>query len=532
MGNCCLGLCGLRKKNQRQPTIKHSPTNSGEILMEAKGPAGENGSERSAEPLTAKSHTSCVLGRKTENVNQFYTMSRKLGAGQFGTTYLCVEKKTGLEYACKTIPKKKLITLEDVEDVKREVAIMHHLVGHPNIVNIKGAYEDSQAVHLVMELCAGGELFDRIISRGHYSERRAAMLTRIILGVVEQCHSLGVIHRDLKPENFLLANSDDDMALKATDFGLSIFFQPGEVFNDVVGSPYYVAPEVLRRKYGPEADVWSAGVIVYILLSGVPPFWAETEQGIFEAVLKGEIDFVSPPWPTISSSAKDLIKKMLHGDPKKRLTARQVLAHPWVAVDGVASDREIDNAVLSRLKHFSAMNRLKKMAVRVIAESMSEEEIQGLKEMFKMMDTDNSGSITFEELKTGLAKVGSTLVESEVRALMDAADVDHSGTIDYLEFLSATLHLNKITREEQLLTAFSYFDKDGSGFISTEELAQACRDHGLSDNGVEETIREIDLDNNGSIDYQEFVAMMRMGPPGLGAGRKSMRLSIKALKRP
>jgi calcium-dependent protein kinase len=170
-----------------------------------------------------------VLGHPTPNLRDLYLLGRKLGQGQFGTTYLCTDLSTGAEYACKSISKRKLITREDVEDVRREIQIMHHLSGHRNVVAIKGAYEDQLYVHIVMELCAGGELFDRIIQRGHYSERKAAELTRIIVGVVEACHSLGVMHRDLKPENFLLANKDDDLSLKAIDFGLSVFFKPGEL---------------------------------------------------------------------------------------------------------------------------------------------------------------------------------------------------------------------------------------------------------------------------------------------------------------
>ncbi|XP_073221465.1 calcium-dependent protein kinase 4-like [Cicer arietinum] len=194
----------------------------------------------------------------------------------------------------------------------------------------------------------------------------------------------------------------------------------GQVFTDVVGSPYYVAPEVLLKHYGPEADVWTAGVILYILLSGVPPFWAETQQGIFDAVLKGHIDFDSDPWPLISDSGKDLIRKMLCSQPSDRLTAHQVLCHPWICENGVAPDRSLDPAVLSRLKQFSAMNKLKKMALRVIAESLSEEEIAGLREMFQTMDTDNSGAITFDELKAGLRRYGSTLKDTEIRDLMEA----------------------------------------------------------------------------------------------------------------
>ncbi|KAL8241529.1 hypothetical protein R6Q59_014883 [Mikania micrantha] len=467
--------------------------------------------------------TESVLQRNTGNLKNFYTLGKKLGQGQFGTTFLCIEKASGELYACKSIAKRKLLTDEDVEDVRREVQIMHHLAEHPNVVSIKGVYEDTVAVHLVMELCAGGELFDRIIARGYYTERKAAALTRTIVGVVEACHSLGVMHRDLKPENFLLMNKREDALLKTIDFGLSVFFKPGESFHDVVGSPYYVAPEVLKKKYGPEADVWSAGVIVYILLSGVPPFWAETEQGIFEQVLHGDLDFSSDPWPNISDDAKDLVRKMLVRDPKKRLTAHEVLCHPWVQVDGVAPDKPLDSAVLSRMKQFSAMVKLKKMAIRVISESLSVEEIAGLKQMFQMIDTDNSGHITFDELKAGLKRVGANLKESEIYDLMQAADVDDSGTIDYGEFVAATLHMNKIGKENNLFVAFSYFDKDGSGYITADELQHACEELGI-DAKFEELIQDVDQDNDGRIDYNEFVAMMQ-GPNNAGA-KKNLETSF------
>ncbi|GMH17347.1 hypothetical protein Nepgr_019188 [Nepenthes gracilis] len=480
-----------------------------------------SGSEKPKNPPGKKAttastkQTTSVLPYQTPRLRDHYLIGKKLGQGQFGTTYLCTEKTVGIQYACKSIPKRKLLCKEDYDDVWREIQIMHHLSEHPNVVRIKGTYEDSVFVHLVMELCAGGELFDRIVAKGHYSERQAAQLIKTIVGVVEACHSLGVMHRDLKPENFLFENSDEDAKLKATDFGLSVFYKPGQYFCDVVGSPYYVAPEVLCKRYGPEVDVWSAGVILYILLSGVPPFWAETESGIFRQILHGKLDFDSEPWPSISDSAKDLIRKMLDRNPKKRVTAHQVLCHPWILDDSVAPDKPLDSAVLSRLKHFSAMNKLKKMALHVIAERLSEEEIGGLKELFKMIDTDNSGTITFEELKVGLNRVGSELMESEIKALMEAADIDNNGTIDYGEFLAATLHMNKMD-EENLIAAFSYFDKDGSGYITIDELQQACKDFGLGDVHLDETIKEIDRDNDGRIDYGEFAAMMRKGDAGVG----------------
>ncbi|KAK4353530.1 hypothetical protein RND71_025724 [Anisodus tanguticus] len=474
--------------------------------------------------LSTPTKHSWVLPYKTQSLESVYTIGKKLGQGQFGTTYLCTEKSTGHLYACKTIPKKKLICKEDYEDVWREIQIMHHLSEHPNVVRIKGTYEDSLYVHIVMELCAGGELFDRIVEKGQYSEKEAAKLIKTIVGVVEACHSLGVMHRDLKPENFLLLSSQEDAALKATDFGLSVFYKPGETFSDVVGSPYYVAPEVLCKHYGPESDVWSAGVILYILLSGVPPFWAETDMGIFRQILRGKLDLESEPWPGISDSAKDLLRKILDRNPKRRLTAHEVLCHPWMD-DSMTPDKPLDSAVLSRLKQFSAMNKLKKMALRVIAERLSEEEIGGLKELFKMLDTDNSGTITFDELKEGLRRVGSELMESEIKDLMDAADIDNSGTIDYGEFIAATIHLNKLEREENLLSAFSFFDKDGSGYITIEELQQACKEFGLSELNLDEIIKDIDQDNDGQIDYGEFSAMMRKGTGG-GVGRRTIRNTL------
>ncbi|KAG6414029.1 hypothetical protein SASPL_126746 [Salvia splendens] len=468
-----------------------------------------------------------VLGRPMEDVRNAYTMGKELGRGQFGVTHLCTDKHTGEQFACKTIAKRKLANNEDVEDVRREVQIMHHLTGQPNIVQLKGAYEDKHSVNLVMELCAGGELFDRIISKGHYTERAAASLLRTIVQIVHTCHSMGVIHRDLKPENFLLQSKDEDAPLKATDFGLSVFYKEGQVFKDIVGSAYYIAPEVLKRRYGPEADIWSVGVMLYILLSGVPPFWAESENGIFNAILRSHVDFSCDPWPNISNGAKDLIKKMLNPDPKQRLSAFQVLNHPWIKEDGEAPDTPLDNAVLDRLKQFKAMNQFKKVALRVIAGCLSEEEIMGLKQMFKGMDTDNSGTITLEELKKGLSKQGTKLSEYEVQQLMEAADADGNDTIDYEEFITATMHMNRMDREEHLYTAFQYFDKDNSGFITTEELEQALREFGM-DNGkdIKDLIQEIDADNDGRINYDEFTAMMRKGNPEAAANPKKRRNSI------
>ncbi|WVY90685.1 hypothetical protein V8G54_036199 [Vigna mungo] len=505
MGNCCSG--GTNDSENKGETNQQNDNQGGTATTPPQSKPNHPPTKHSKPAPIGP-----VLGRPMEDVRSTYSMGKELGRGQFGVTHLCTHKSTGKQYACKTIAKRKLVNKEDIEDVKREVQIMHHLSGQPNIVELVSVFEDKQSVHLVMELCAGGELFDRIIAKGHYTERAAASLLRTIVQIVHTCHSMGVIHRDLKPENFLLASKEENAPLKATDFGLSVFYKQGELFKDIVGSAYYIAPEVLKRKYGPEVDIWSIGVMLYILLSGVPPFWAESENGIFKAILRGHIDFTSDPWPSISPAAKDLVRKMLNSDPRQRLTAYEVLNHPWIKEDGEAPDKPLDNAVLNRLKQFRAMNEFKKVALRVIAGCLSEEEIMGLKQMFKGMDTDNSGTITIEELKQGLAKQGTKLTEQEVKQLMEAADADGNGTIDYDEFITATMHMNRMNKEDHLYTAFQYFDKDNSGYITIEELEQALIEFNMHDGrDIKDIISEIDADNDGRINYDEFAAMMNKG---------------------
>ncbi|KAL6583919.1 Calcium-dependent protein kinase 10 [Orobanche minor] len=464
-------------------------------------------------------------------ISDKYILGRELGRGEFGVTYLCTDRETREALACKSISKKKLRTAVDIEDVRREVAIMSILPEHQNIVKLRATYEDNDAVHLVMELCEGGELFDRIVARGHYSERAAAAVARTVAEVVRMCHQHGVMHRDLKPENFLFANKKENSALKAIDFGLSVFFKPGERFSEIVGSPYYMAPEVLKRNYGPEVDIWSAGVIIYILLCGVPPFWAETEQGVALAILRGVIDFKREPWPQVSESAKSLVRQMLEPDPQKRLTAQQVLDHPWIQNSKKASDVPLGDIVRARLKQFSVMNRFKKKALRVIAEHLSVEEVAVIRDMFVLMDTNNDGKVTYEELKAGLRRVGSQLAEPEIKLLMDVADVDGNGVLDYGEFVAVTIHLQRTENDEHIRKAFKFFDLDDSGYIELDELREALVDEsGEPDLDVVNNImREVDTNKDGQISYDEFVAMMKTGTDWRKASRQYSRERFKSL---
>ncbi|KAE8673637.1 Calcium-dependent protein kinase 34 [Hibiscus syriacus] len=285
----------------------------------------------------------------------------------------------------------------------------------------------------------------------------------ILAGIVKRCicgnWEMKKMKHSLNQSSTLL-NQDENSPLKATDLG--------DVFKDIAGRAYYMAPVVLEKKYGPEADIWSIGVMLYILLS-------ENENAIFSEILRGDVDFTKDPWPSISPQAKDLVEKMLNLDPNQRLTDQQV-CHPWIKEDREAPDTPLDNSVLVRFKQFKAMNNFKKVALRVIADCFSEEEIQGLKEMFKGM--------------------GTKLSEFEAKQLMEAADADGNRTVDYEEFITATMHMNRMDLEEHLYRAFQHFDKDNSRYITIEELEQGLRDYGMHDDkGTKEIISEVDSDN-------------------------------------
>ncbi|KAG9447093.1 hypothetical protein H6P81_013221 [Aristolochia fimbriata] len=460
-------------------------------------------------------YPACVLRNPTgNNIFRHYRLEKELGRGEFGITHQCVNLQSGEVLACKTISKSKLRTEIDLQDVRREVEIMRKLPPHPNIVRLKDTYEDDDAVYLVMELCEGGELFDRIVARGHYTERAAALVTKTIIEIVQVCHEHGVMHRDLKPENFLFASKKEASPLKAIDFGLSIFFKPGERFREIVGSPYYMAPEVLKRNYGPEIDIWSAGVILYILLCGVPPFWAETEEKIAQAIVKGELDFEREPWPKVSENAKELVKSMLDPNPYNRLSAQEVLDHPWLQNEDNVPDVPLGETVRTRLKQFSTTNKFKKKALRVVAEQLPFEEIEALKKMFNTMDVNKNGNLSLEQLKEGLEIIGQPAPDIDVQMLMEAADVDGNGTLDCDEFVTVSVHLKKISHDEYLRKAFNYFDQNNSGFIELEEMREALSGDVFcpeDEQVVGDIFLEVDTDKDGRISYEEFLSMMKDG---------------------
>ncbi|XP_034890575.1 calcium-dependent protein kinase 28 [Populus alba] len=443
-----------------------------------------------------------------------YTIGKLLGHGQFGYTYVATDKGNGDRVAVKRIDKNKMVLPIAVEDVKREVRILQELTGHENVVQFHNAFEDDSYVYIVMELCEGGELLDRILAKkdSRYTEKDAAVVVRQMLKVAAECHLHGLVHRDMKPENFLFKSTKEDSPLKATDFGLSDFIKPGRKFRDIVGSAYYVAPEVLKRNSGPESDVWSIGVITYILLCGRRPFWDKTEDGIFKEVLRNKPDFLRKPWPTISTSAKDFVQKLLVKDPRARLTAAQALSHPWVREGGNASEIPIDISVLSNMRQFVKYSRLKQFALRALASTIDEEELADLKDQFDAIDVDKNGAISLEEMRQALAKdLPWKLKESLVLEIVQAIDSNTDGLVDFTEFIAAALHVHQLEEHNsekwQLRSqaAFEKFDIDRDGYITPEEL----RMHSGLRGSVDPLLEEADIDKDGRISLSEFRRLLR-----------------------
>jgi calcium/calmodulin-dependent protein kinase I len=309
-----------------------------------------------------------------------YDLKEVLGTGAFSEVCLAVNKETGKKFAVKCIDKKSLKGKED--SLENEIAVLKR-ADHPNIVKMCEMFEDKNYLYLVMDLVTGGELFDRIVERGSYTEKDASECVKQILIAVDYLHDLGIVHRDLKPENLLYQDETPESQLMISDFGLSKM-EGTDSMATACGTPGYVAPEVLMGKhYGKEVDCWSIGVIAYILLCGYPPFYDENDATLFAQIMRGEYEFDSPYWDEISDSAKEFVRSFMTVDAAKRFSCKDGLGHKWIA-GSEQSDRDIHGSVAEMMKKTllkakwknaitatTAVNRMKNMGLisRAISES-------------------------------------------------------------------------------------------------------------------------------------------------------------------
>ncbi|XP_056160591.1 CDPK-related kinase 3 isoform X2 [Syzygium oleosum] len=379
------------------------------------------------------------------------------------------------------IPTSEMTTAISIEDVRREVKILKALSGHKHLVKFYDACEDANNVYIVMELCEGGELLDRILSRGgRYAEEDAKVIVVQILSVVAFCHLQGVVHRDLKPENFLFTSRSEGADMKLIDFGLSDFIRPDERLNDIVGSAYYVAPEVLHRSYSLEADIWSIGVIAYILLCGSRPFWARTESGIFRAVLRADPNFEDLPWPSVSREAKDFVKRLLNKDYRKRMTAVQALTHPWLRDESRPSP--LDILIFKLVKLYLHATPLKRAALKALSKALTEEELVYLRAQFQLLEPNKDGFVSLDNFRGVLERNGTDAMrESRVPDILKAMEPLAYRKMGFEEFCAAAISVHQLEAlegwEQIASDAFDHFEREGNRVISVEELARELNVH-------------------------------------------------------
>jgi len=451
----------------------------------------------------------------TGKVEDYFNVEKqKIGEGGFGAVRRAQDKRTKVVCALKTIRKS---AKDEVTRLKEEIEIMR-ILDHPNIIRFLESFEDKRYIYIALELCEGGELFQRICAAGKFSERIAAGCVRQMLLAINYLHQNYIMHRDLKPENWLLASREDvaKAPLKLIDFGISKRFQPGDPAKTKAGTPNYVAPEVLGGRYDEKVDIWSLGVITFVMLAGRHPFSGKTVDQVLKNVKTANYNMDADAWKKISNDGKGLVKACLQKNMTLRLSAQMALQHAWFKAEVVDGLSDLKNLELTGLKAFGRMHQMKKAVLTVMATQLSNSKIQALKSMFMAMDRNSDGTLAISEIKEGLAQVGVDLPPN-LDALLQEVDTDGSGVVDYTEFLAATMDKKLYRQEDVVWQAFKKFDLDGSGAIDKKELAKVLGESEVMEamnlegegDRLLEVFNRVDANGDGMIDFQEFFAMMR-----------------------
>lgn len=442
-----------------------------------------------------------------------YDFRSTVNTGAATQVKLATDTITGRQCAVKMAVKKP----EMLAMFKQEVEILCQLA-HPNVVRILAAWENTEHCFLVLELLIGGELFERLKGRDGqmHNEKLVAKYVREILEALAYCHQLKIAHRDIKPENLVFESKEPDARMKLIDFGTALQVDDDTVVKDLVGSPYYIAPEVLRAdavrtgRTWRAADVWSVGAVIFLLVTGRPPFPGRGTKEIFMKIRTGKFTF--PADVALSEGVRDLITRMLVMDPTKRLSAVDALRHPWVR--GLAPESPLPDSVVQQLTTFNVHCKLRRAVGRVLAELMSEHDRAQLAQLFTQFDKNHDGTLGPDEVAAMMREIGHG-GSQEARRLLASMDDDKSGTISPEEFAAGVAAGRASESMNEIEATFDIFDLDHDGVVTHAEVEELCGSF-LSADGVRAIIAEVDVNKDGRITFDEWVrAMQDTGTKGL-----------------
>jgi len=395
---------------------------------------------------------------------------------------------------------------EQRKQLESEVEIFL-VMDHPHVTRLFDVYEGTDLLNMVMECMDGGELFDRVTELKQFSERDAADAVWQMLLSLNYLHSHNIVHRDLKLENFLY-DQKNSSHLKLIDFGFSKVWEPNVKMHVSCGTLSYVAPEVLDKNYSSQCDLWSLGVIVFILLAGYMPF-SGSEAIQTRNISEGKYKMKPERWKNVSQEATDFVKALLQTDPKKRLTCQQALDHHWIT-NRHKYKSEVSPEIVDALRDFGKATKFKRVCLEMMAWSLSNEERAKVRDYFISMDTTQQGTITLGELQQVMV-TKFHISDEETQAIFKAMDTNSDEEIHYSDFLAAMVSTRIAVHDDLLKQAFKKFDIDNSGFITVENMREVL---GESHEGeeVESLMSEADFTHDGRISYAEFVAYIKGTP--------------------
>ena len=476
------------------------------------------GSQIFKEELKLKVSINTIIEENSGLPTQKYKIISKLGDGSYGIVYLAVNIITKQNVAMKKIDKVKENAIDDME-IKNEIEILKKL-DHPNIVKIIEFFSTPKAYYIITDFCACGELYNQI--KHQYTEGQLAVLFYQVLSGLYYLHTKNIVHRDLKLENILISEIEKDnntnekyFWVKIIDFGTAKIFEKNKNEKAVVGSSYYIAPEVLHKNYNEKCDTWSVGVILYMLIVGRAPFDGKSDDEIIENIEKGEFNSKHPKMLNSSDEVQDLVKKLLEVNVKKRLSPSEALKHPWFKkFNGKSLYSNIDKKTiiiyLNRLRKFEINSKFQQMVLAFIVHNIpNNNESKDILKIFRMFNVNDDGKLTKKELFDGLIKYfNEEEIKKEIEDIFLLLDGANRGFIEYEEFLRATLDQKILLSDENLTYAFNFFDGDGCGKISVEKIKKFFINDKVSEDVFRSIFNEIDSNEDGEIDYEEFKDMM------------------------